>query len=280
MFLNHYIKQIINTLTMKKNVFYRIIPAFLLFSSIVLNSFGAGPVRQQYYEIKIYKIADKSQEAKVDAFLKDAYLPALHRAGIPVIGVFKPIETDTASFGKLVYVFIPFKTVDQFIQLAGVLNKDKVFADAGKSFIDAPYNDPPFIRYETIFLKAFSDMPQFAVPKFSTPASERIYELRSYESATDAKAVKKIEMFNKGGEISLFKKLEFQPVFYAEVLSGSHMPNLMYMTTFSDMKSHDEHWSAFGKTEEWKKLSGMDEYKNTVSKANPYLLHPTSYSDF
>jgi hypothetical protein len=54
----------------------------------------------------------------------------------------------------------------------------------------------------------------------------------------------------------------------------------MYMTTFSDMKSHDDHWSAFGKTEEWKKLSGMDEYKNTVSKANPYLLHPTSYSDF
>ena len=37
--------------------------------------------------------------------------------------------------------------------------------------------------------------------------SERIYELRNYESATDAKAVKKIEMFNEGGEIDLFNKL-------------------------------------------------------------------------
>jgi len=45
------------------------------------------------------------------------------------------------------------------------------------------------------------------------------------------------------------------------------MPNLMYMTTFSDMKSHDDHWSAFGKTDEWQKLLRMDEYKNTVSKA-------------
>jgi len=255
------------------------LPALLLFISVAINVFGAGPTKQQYYEIKIYRIADNTQEARVDAYLKEAYLPALHRAGIPIVGVFKPVEADTA-FGKLIYVFIPFKTVDQFIQLAALLEKDKVYGDAGKSFIDAPYNDPPYKRYESIFLKAFMNMAQFAAPKFATSPSERIYELRSYESATEAKAIKKIEMFNQGGEIDLFKKLSFNPVFYAEVLTGSHMPNLMYMTTFTDMKSHDDHWSAFGKTEEWKKLSGMDEYKNTVSKANPYLLHPTSYSDF
>lgn len=263
----------------KLKIFYRILPALLLFLSVVINGFGAGPADQQYYQIKIYRIANKSQEARIDAYLKETYLPALHRAGIPIVGVFKPVEADTA-FGKLVYLFIPFKTVDQFMQLSGILMKDKVYMDAGKSFIDAPFNDPPYLRLETVFLKAFMNMPQFVVPKFATQPSERIYELRSYESATEAKAIKKIEMFNQGGEIALFKKLEFNPVFYAEVLVGSHMPNLMYMTTFSDMKSHDEHWSAFGKTEEWKKLSGMDEYKNTVSKANPYLLHPTSYSDF
>ena len=263
----------------KSNFLYRIFPALLLFISVVINGFGAGPAKQQYYEIKIYRIADKTQEGRVETYLKEAYLPALHRAGIPVVGVFKPVEADT-TFGKLIYVFIPFNTVDQFMQLPGLLQKDKVYWDAGKSFIDAPYNDPPYKRYESIFLKAFMNMPQFVAPKFTTSPSERIYELRSYESATEAKAVKKIDMFNQGGEIDLFKKLSFNPVFYAEVLVGSHMPNLMYMTTFSDMKSHDDHWSAFGKTEEWKKLSGMDEYKNTVSKANPYLLHPTSYSDF
>ena len=263
----------------KSRVIYRIFPALLLSTFFTLNGFGAGPEKQQYYEIKIYRVADNIQEGKVDVYLKDAYLPALHRAGIPIVGVFKPIEADT-SFGKLIYVFIPFKTVDQFIQLPGELQKDKLFADAGKSFIDAPFNEPPYKRYESVFLKSFMNFPQFVAPKYSNSPSERIYELRSYESATDAKAIKKIEMFNQGGEIDIFKKLEFNPVFWGEVLLGSHMPNLMYMTTFTDMKSHDDHWSAFGKTDEWQKLLKMDEYKNTVSKANPYLLHPTEYSDF
>jgi hypothetical protein len=124
------------------------------------------------------------------------------------------------------------------------------------------------------------NMPEFAAPKFLTAPGEKIYELRSYESATEAKAVKKIEMFNQGGEIELFKSLGFNAAFFAEVLTGCHMPNLMYMITFADMKSHDDHWNAFKDSDGWKKLSGMDEYKNTVSKANPYLLHPTSYSDF
>jgi NIPSNAP len=270
----------LNILTMKKStVICRIFPVLVLFAFLAINGFGAGAEKQQYYEIKIYRIADKIQEGKVDAYLKDAYLPALHRAGIPIVGVFKPVEADTA-FGKLIYVLIPFKTVDQFIQLPDVLQKDKLFAEAGKPFVDAPFNEPPYKRYESIFLKAFMNFPKFTAPKYSNSPSERIYELRSYESATDAKAIKKIEMFNRGGEIDIFRKLDFNPVFWGEVLLGSHMPNLMYMTTFSDMKSHDDHWSAFGKTEEWKKLSGMEEYKNTVSKANPYLLHPTSYSDF
>jgi hypothetical protein len=262
----------------RTNFVYRMLALFVLFLAVSIRSFGAGP-KQQYYEIKIYHITDKVQESKVDAYLKDAYLPALHRAGIPIVGVFKPVEADTA-FGKLVYVLIPFKTVDQFMQLPDQLIKDKVLAEAGKAFIDAPVNEAPYKRFESIFLKAFTNFPLFFTPKFSTLPSERIYELRSYESATDAKAVKKIEMFNTGGEIDIFKKLEFNPVFWGEVLIGSHMPNLMYMTTFSDMKSHDDHWKAFGATDEWKKLSGMDEYKNTVSKASPFLLHPTSYSDF
>ncbi len=115
---------------------------------------------------------------------------------------------------------------------------------------------------------------------FTTPVTERIYELRSYESATEAKAAKKIEMFNQGGEIALFEKLKFNAVFYGEALAGNQKPNLMYMTTFSDLKSHDELWKAFGGSPEWKKISGLEEYKNTVSKIHVHLLHPASYSDF
>jgi len=262
---------------------FRIVPALMLLLFISFSCKETEPVpsqsNQEYYEIKIYSIADNSQESMVDAYLKDAYLPALHRAGITAAGVFKPVETDT-SYGKLIYVFIPFKTIDLFMQLPEVLLKDKVYTEAGKFFVDAVFDIPPYNRQESILLKAFKDMPQFAVPEFTTPVEERIYELRSYESATEAKALKKIEMFNEGGESALFKSLKFNPVFFGEVLIGDQMPNLMYLTTFSDMQSHDDHWNSFRDSPEWKELSGLEEYKNTVSKAHVHLLHPTSYSDF
>ena len=261
----------------QSRILYRVLPALVLFLSVVSNGFGQ--VKQQYYELKIYRITDKSQESRIDTYLKDAFLPALHKAGVPVAGVFKPIETDTA-FGKMVYVFIPFNSIEQYVLVNDKLEKDQSYAMAGKEFIDAPYNNPPFARYESILMKAFSHMPAFRVPKYTTAPSERIYELRSYESATEAKAAKKIRMFNEGGEIGIFESVGSNAVFYAEVLFGSLKPRLIYMTTYADMKSHDDHWKAFRDSDGWKKLSGMEEYKNTVTKANPYLLHPTSYSDF
>jgi hypothetical protein len=244
---------------------------------IVLN--GASKPKQQYYEIMIYHVKLSSQSERIDSYLKDAFVPALHRAGIAKVGVFKPVETDTA-YGKLIYVFVPLKTVDQYLKLSGQLLKDKDYQKAGKEFLDATYNDPPFARYESILLKAFKDMPQFRAPLYDTPVGERIYELRSYESSTEAKASKKIDMFNQGGEMALFESLNFNAVFYGEVLMGSHKPNLMYMTSFRDITTRDEKWKAFGNTPEWKRISGLEEYKNTVSKANVYLLHPASYSDF
>jgi hypothetical protein len=262
-----------------RNKPYLVIVFALFLLTISVQGSVSAAEKQQYYEVKIYHVSNKTQANTVDNYLKDVYLPALHRAGIPVVGVFKPIESDTA-WGKLIYVFIPFKTVDQFSNLNGQLVSDRTFAEDGRSFCDAPFDKPPYDRLESIFLKAFSGMPQFDTPVFSTPPSERIYELRSYESSTETKAMLKIRMFNQGGEIALFKSLDFHPVFFAQVLVGSHMPNLMYMTTFSDIKSHDQHWKTFVDSEGWKKLSGLEEYNNTVSKANPYLLHPTSYSDF
>lgn len=260
-------------------VLFTISTLLLMSLTTVKNSLSAQ-TKQEYLELRVYHLAwGSGQEGKVDAFLKNVYLPALHLAGITKVGVFKPIETDVLS-GKRIFVLIPVKTVEQAVKLPEVLDKDKVYVEAGRSFMDALYNEPPYARMEKIMLKAFKNMPQPFFPSYTNPVSERVYELRSYESATEAKANKKIAMFNEGGEIDIFTSLKFNAVFYGEVISGSAMPNLMYMTTFSDMKSHDEHWKAFGATVEWKKLSAMEEYKNTVSQIDRYLLRPTDYSDY
>ncbi len=234
---------------------------------------------QMYYELKIYRLKDPGKNEVFDKYLKDAFIPAMHRAGISSVGVFKPVEADTA-FGKMVYVFVPYNTMDQCLNVATALENDPVYQAAGKDFLDAPYNDPPFTRYESVLLKAFSFMPQFKVHSYTTPPGERIYELRSYESWTEEKATKKIHMFNEGGEIAIFEKVGSNAVFYGQVIFGSLKPRLMYMTTYSDMKSQQEHWNAFRVHPDWKALSAKPEYANTVIRPNAYLLHPTDYSDF
>ena len=80
--------------------------------------------------------------------------------------------------------------------------------------------------------------------------------------------------------MAIFEKIGSNAVFYGQVLLGSKKPRLMYMTTYSDIKSQAEHWDAFRNHPDWKALSAKEEYANTVIKANAYLLYPTDYSDF
>ena len=233
---------------------------------------------RDYYQITVYNIKDKAQETMLDNYLKDAYLPAMHKAGVKKVGVFKPIASDPAA-GTKVFVFIPLKNLGQIEKLETALEKDAAYQKAGAPYINAAYDNPPYVRMESILLRAFTSQPGFFAPKFSTPKSEQIFELRSYQSATEKIYRKKVEMFNEGGESEIIKKIGANAVFYGEVLSGSEMPNLMYMTSYENMKANEECWKTFRDHPDWKKLSGMEEYKNTVSKINKYMLYPAEYSD-
>jgi len=237
----------------------------------------AFDVKREVYEIKIYHITNPAQGQRVEQYLRDAFIPAAHRAGISKVGVFKPVVDSVAE--QLIYVLIPYASLEQFESLSGILEKDKSYNTAGKEYIDAVYNDPPFARIESILLKAFEGMPAFYAPRLMTPHAERVYELRSYESHTEKIYRNKVQMFNQGDEIGLFNRLGFNAVFYGEVLVGSRMPNLMYMTSFENKASRDAHWKAFSADPEWKKLSAMSEYKNNVSKNTIIFLKPTSYSE-
>ena len=233
---------------------------------------------QYYYRIRIFHYKTQSQEDRLDKYFKTALLPALHRQHIPKVGVFKPVEQDTAD--KKIYVLIPFKTLDDFENTRARVQSDKQYLLDGKDYVDAEYNNAPYTRIEVITLRAFPKWPAPTAPKLTAPKLERVYELRSYESPTEALNVNKVKMFNDGGETALFNRLGFNAVFYAEVLSGNHMPNLMYMTTFENKADRDKHWDTFGNDPEWKTLVAKPEYAHNVSKADIIFLHPAEYSDF
>ena len=250
----------------------------LLSLSISSAALAAGP-RQEFYSIRIYQLKNTDQETRLDTYLQAALLPALHRLGIADIGVFKAVANDTAEVKK-VYVLIPFKSLEQYLDLQPSLDKDAQYNTAGAAYIDAAYDNPPYSRMESILLQAFPDMPRHAAPKtLQGPRADRIYELRSYEGPTEKYFANKVRMFNAGGEIPLFDRLGFNAVFYASVLAGGHMPNLMYMTSFDNMPSREQHWKDFTSDPFWKKLVAEPQYQHNVSHVDIVFLHPADYSE-
>jgi len=253
---------------------------FLLFCSLL--GFGrdcaAGPLaaRPAYFELKVYHLKTARQEAVVDSFLQHQYVPRLHAAGIATVGVFRAIGNDTAT-DKRIYVFTPYASISQWEKVSQQTAPQLLAA--GGSYENAPHTAPAYSRLETNLLKAFPEMTALLAPKLTTPKAERVYELRSYEGASEKIFRNKVQMFNAGGEIKLFDRLGFNGIFYGEVLFGAKMPNLMYMTSFANMAAREAHWKAFGADPEWKRLSGLPEYQNNVSHIDITFLRPANYSD-
>jgi NIPSNAP len=240
-------------------------------------AYAGGPVRQ-YYRLSVYHFKDSEQEKMLDQYFSGALLPALHRMRIVTAGVFKALANDTASDKKF-YVFIPFKSAGEVQKLNDNLQKDQNYRAASEEYFNAGFSAPPYTRIETIILYAFPLAPRLQLPGLKSAKSERVYELRSYESATEKLFQNKVKMFNVGDEIGLFKRLGFNAVFYSEVIAGPRMPNLMYMTTFENMKDRENHWKSFSDDAQWKKLSGLPEYQHNVQHADIIFLRPTDYSD-
>ena len=231
------------------------------------------------YQISVFNFATADQQKAIDSYLRTAYLPALHSQKIRNVGIFTPLANDTAS-SKRLYVIIPLKSFQQAATLDDEIRKDEQYMANSKNFREAAYNNPPFERIEKILLEKFALASLFNSPKLSSGKSERIYELRSYESPTDHMFANKVEMFNEGGEIDLFAKLNFNAVFYAKVIAGSHMPNLMYMTSFENMADREAHWKSFVASDVWKKISTMSYYQNNMSHMDITLMKATDYSDY
>jgi hypothetical protein len=267
---------------LKSTLFAFLAISLLSFAKIKNNSKINGNLNvesHEFYQLKIYSFNTLEQVQGADDYFKQAFIPSVNSMGIANVGVFKPISIASDSIKKI-YVLIPFSSMDEFINLEEKLEKSQSHNAKGSSFLNAPHNKPAFSRYESIILRSFDDFPFLKTPKLNGDRSNRIFELRSYESSSDKYYKTKVDMFNAGGEAKLFEQLEFNAVFYGEVVSGSKMPNLMYMTTFTNMKSRDEHWDTLRTSPELTKLKAETKYDNSVSHADIILMYPTDYSNY
>ena len=230
-----------------------------------------GESKQEYLEFRQYRLHVGPKKNLLGNFLRDVGIPAMNRIGIRSVGVFN------AKYGPnspTLYVLLVHKSLDTVMNSAQMLMDDKEYRKAGADFVNAPLSEPKFVRMESSLMLAFKDMPKLEVPE----KKGRLFELRTYESHSIKASKKKIEMFNEGGEIAIFKKTGLQPVFFGETLIGPLMPNLTYMLVFEDMADRDKKWKVFGSSPDWRKLSSNPAYKGTVSNITDIILQPARYS--
>ena len=256
----------------KKSLISGTTAALLPTALLAANHRNAGDARE-WYELRKYTLQNAAQQQLVESFFRDAAIPAFNRLGIRPIGVFTDLQPAALTS---VYVLLPFSSLAQFEETGSKLEADEAYTRLGAPYLQAPASAPAYFRIESSLMKAFRHMPKLEPPAQAT----RIFELRQYQSASETAGQKKISMFNDLGEIDIFRRLGFNPVFWGETIIGPLRPNLTYMISFADLASKDAHWKSFGADPQWKKISSMPDYADAllVNKITSTLLQPTAYS--
>ena len=231
-------------------------------------------IEREFYEIRNYKLKSQDDQSMLDGFLEKALIPALNRIGSNPVGVFTETEGKDEPG---VYVLIPYSTIEAFATSTRKLFSDAAFLAAGKDYLETPKSNPGFVRINSWLLSAFKGQPKITLPDYCKEKKDRIFELRTYESYSEAKALKKVDMFN-AGEIKIMHDVGLGPIFFGQTLLGPNVPHLMYMTSATDLEAHKKHWPGFSNHPLWEKLKADPQYADTVSKNTSRFLAPTTYS--
>jgi len=230
---------------------------------------------KEYYELRLYKIASAEKRKALVEFFANAAIPAWNRAGIKPVGVFEFIKEEDKEQVFDLYVLLPHKTLESVATATATLLADDAYLKAGADVLGAPKADPAYERIESTLMIAFDGIPVLEVP---SKKDTRIFQLRTYEAHSVERGQRKIEMFNDGGELPLFRRTGMPPVFFGETLVGTKVPNLTYMLGFDDEEAKNKGWAAFLAHPEWDKMKKDPRYKDTVSRITNIMLRPAACS--
>ena len=234
---------------MERRVFVKSALASASAAALSIDGQAQAPTQpsREFYQLRKYTLRNGPQLALSQGYFEHALIPALNRLQISGVGAFKlDIGPETPTY----YVLIPSTSAETLITLDTLLHSDADYLKAAAGFRDAPASAPAYQRTERSILAAFSGWPKLTAPK----PGKRIFQLRTYESPSQAAHVHKMQMFNEA-EIKIFLRSGLTPVFFADTLIGARMPALTYMLTFPSVAELTAHWGAFSADPEWKELS-------------------------
>lgn len=231
--------------------------------------------RPQVLELRRYRLRNGALAARFAAYAKDALVPALGRAGLVPVGAW---NVAMGPDQPTVHLLLPHPDADSAVTLAARLEADAEYRKTAASSLALPPADPPFLSCDSSLHATVPTMPAVEKPAGAAAGPDRVFELRTYRSATEAASRRKIEMFEAGGELALFRRVGLQTVFFGRDLVADGLPSVTYMVVFADAAAREKAWAAFRDHPEWARMRDDPRYADTVSRIDSALLRPTDYS--
>ncbi|MEM9161262.1 MAG: NIPSNAP family protein [Verrucomicrobiota bacterium] len=230
-----------------------------------------GDHKQHYLEWIRFEVVNNAHRGPLLQFLGKVVIPGLNELGCEQIGLFRG---KFGAHGGDVFMLVPHPSIQSFLT-----SWDKLAAtEAFKSAADGPMDKPLYKRMDSTLMEAFTHMPKVEVPEAVKGKNGRIFEFRVYEAPNRIRGDLKVEMFNEGGEIEIFRKVGLDPVFFGKTLAGRLMPNLTYMLAFENLEAQQEAWEKFFAHPDWNTLKANPRYKGTVSTISDNILIPLNGS--
>jgi hypothetical protein len=251
----------------------KFVPALAAGGSLLSSAQSKAPSIYEIRTIHLRNTAD-NQRARLTDFLQHSAAPAFARAGIAPCAYFASMIAEETPFVMTIETYASLAAMEQ--------QRAKLSADAEYKKALAAFNAQPGLNYERIdsmLGRAFPGFPEMIVPTDTAGRSGRIFELRRYESNNAITLASKIKMF-ESGEIAIFERLGMRPVFFAETIVGTRMPNLVYMLSYDDLAAREKLWKAFGADPEWQKIRVIPGNTDAeiVSNISNSLLQPLPFS--
>lgn len=241
-----------------------LIPIFLL---LLVQSVSA---QEEVYELRTYELEVFRPAEVLHTYFEKALLPALNRQGIENVGVF---EEASDNLPKKVFLLIPYANIQVFQNSAEKLFQDATYLKEAKDYLTATDSTIPYIDYSTNLIRSTFGFPNLVKPD---PALE-LMELRIYHSPNEDGLRRKVKMFNDA-EFPIFKDAGLTMVFFGADIAGDHMPCLTYMLAVKDKEAHEKGWQTFINHPEWKRITKIEEYADSMNDITRIFMKRLPYS--
>jgi hypothetical protein len=243
------------------------------------TALAQGTAKQEFLEVRKYTVKDADKRTQLVDILDKALVPALNRQGLKPVGVLIPkaeAQNET-KYALNVFAVIPHKTMESFVSVNTKLVADAEYRKAAAPIFETTSRNPVYTDCETFMLECFATMPTLETPELGP---NRVYQMRLYRSFNIERNAAKINMFESGGELALFRELGLNPIFFGNIVAGTRLPAFIYMVGFASPEKQNEAWQTFGRHPKWIAMRDLPEYRDTATEIDNIVLAPSPGSQF